>query len=139
MPIDEFLVIGCRIYPVSASSEILLLAGQQKPFDPLSMQPLRTVDRSDFKELSDNVVNAVIALAVETARAGYGALVFCRSRQRSQTTALLISRAMPDGELVSRDVMEKRKEIISELCNLPVGLDDTLAKTVVKGVAFHRT
>lgn len=139
MPIDEFLVIGSRIYPVSTSSEILELAGQQKPFGPLSTQPLRTVNKSNFKELSDDVVNAVVALAVETASAGYGALVFCRSRQRSQMTALLISRAMPDRGVVSCDLMEKRKEIISELCSLLIGVDDTLAKAVMKGVAFHRT
>ena len=139
MPIDEYLVVGNRIYPASTSSKLLELVDEQKPADSSSMPPLRTVNESKFKELTDNVVNAVVALAVETASAGYGALVFCRSRQRSQITALLVSRAMPGQKLISDDLVEKRKEIISELRNLPVGIDETLAKTIMNGVAFHRT
>lgn len=137
VPIDEFLVIGSNIYPASISTKVLDFAAEKKSIDTTSMPPLRMVRSSTFKELSDQVVNAVVALAIETASAGYGALVFCRSRQRSQTTALSASRAMP-GELVSEETMDKRREIITELRNLPTGLDDTLAKTILKGVAFHR-
>ena len=100
--------------------------------------PDRLIRKSDFKELTDPVSNAVVALAIETAKAGYGALIFCRSRQRCQVTALLVSRAMPDDESVAQGVLEKRREIVSELRNLSVELDDELAQIVVRGVAFHR-
>lgn len=138
VPIDEFLVIGSNIYPASISNKVLDFAAEKKSIDTTSMPPLRMVRSSTFKELSDQVVNAVVALAIETASAGYGALVFCRSRQRSQITALSASRAMPGGGLVSEETMDKRREIITELRNLPTGLDDTLAKTILNGVAFHR-
>ena len=45
---------------------------------------------------------------------------------------------MPNDDDVPGNVIDKRKEIISELRNLPIGIDNTLAKTIMTGVAFHR-
>ena len=82
--------------------------------------------------------NAVVSLAIETAAAGYGALVFCGGRQGCQSMAALISEAMPCGLAVDEGMLEKRKDVIGELRSLLVGLDETLAKTIIRGVAFHR-
>ena len=82
--------------------------------------------------------NAVVSLAVETAAAGYGALIFCGGRQGCQSMAALISEAMPCGSAVDDGMLDKRKDVIGELRSLPVGLDETLAKTIIRGVAFHR-
>lgn len=86
-------------------------------------------------ELRNPTINAVVALAVDTASQGYGALVFCGGRQACQNTALLVSQAMPgcDGEL-----LEQRQDIVHDLRGLPAGLDEALEKTVPRGVAFHR-
>lgn len=46
---------------------------------------------------------------------------------------------MPTEQNVPEEIIDQRKEVISDLRNLPVGLDDTLAETVIAGVAFHRT
>ena len=82
--------------------------------------------------------NAVVSLAIETATAGYGALIFCGGRQACQSTAALVSEAMPCGLTVEDGILDKRKDVIGELRSLPVGLDETLAKTMIRGVAFHR-
>lgn len=82
--------------------------------------------------------NAVVSLAVETAAAGYGALIFCGGRQGCQSMAALISEAMPRGLAVDDGLLDKRKDVIDELRSLPVGLDETLGKTIIRGVAFHR-
>ena len=79
----------------------------------------------------------MISLAIETAKSGYGALIFCSSRLKCQTTAALLSEAMPVVE--DDDLLDRRKEVLSSLRSLPVGLDEVLEKTIIRGVAFHRT
>ena len=83
------------------------------------------------------MINAVVALAVETATAGKGALVFCGGRQICQNTAALISRAMSHLN-VDEEMSAKRKDLINELRSLPTGLDETLGDILLSGVAFHR-
>ena len=82
------------------------------------------------------MVNAVVALACETVCAGYGALVFCGSRRICESTAALIARAVP--QIVDEDVLDRRRDVLSSLRSLSVGLDETLEKTILSGVAFHR-
>lgn len=94
-----------------------------------------TIQPSTHTELRNPTTNAVVALAVETAGQGFGALIFCGGRQACQTTALLVSQAMPD---CSCDTSEKRQDVIDDLRSLPVGLDEVLEKTIPRGVAFHR-
>ena len=83
------------------------------------------------------MVNAIVALACETVCAGYGALIFCGSRRICEITAALIARAIP--RIVDDDVLDRRKDVLSSLRSLSVGLDETLEKTILSGVAFHRT
>ena len=83
------------------------------------------------------MANSVIALAVECVLSGYGALVFCGGRQSCQTTAELLSRAMPREEETLQPVLDRRRDVITELRSLPIGLDETLASTIIAGVAFH--
>lgn len=52
-------------------------------------------------------------------------------------TAALVSEAMLGGLDVDDKVLDRRKDVISELRNLPVGLDETLGKTMIRGVTFH--
>jgi len=79
-----------------------------------------------------------VSLAIETVRAGYGALVFCSGRQGCQLDAILISQAMPAEIEISTDVLDRRKQVVTELRSLSVGLDPCLEKTIPRGVAFHR-
>ena len=82
------------------------------------------------------MVNAVVALACETVKAGYGALVFCGSRRISEVTASIISRAIPPA--VDEEVLDRRRDVLSSLRSLAVGIDEVLEKTIPLGVAFHR-
>lgn len=135
-PVEEFLVFGNAIYPASVSNTLLQQLGRNESKQPLSLAPCRLIHESPFKELREPLSNAVVALAIETAMADYGALIFCRSRQRCQKTALLVGRTMPS--IAADDVLDKRKDIISELRNLSIAIDEDLAQAVMKGVAFHR-
>lgn len=90
------------------------------------------------KELGNPTANAMVSLALETALSGYGALVFCGSRQACQSNAVLVSHAMPDETALDNDLLERRMDLIAGLQSLPCGLDPVLQMTVIKGVAFHR-
>ncbi|KAI9876486.1 MAG: hypothetical protein M1830_006397 [Pleopsidium flavum] len=138
VPIEEYLVYDNSIYAASTSSAFFKTASQlnsthQKP----STLPSRSILPSDLKELQKPVINAVVSLAIETVRAGYGALVFCSGRQGCQVDALIISEAMPAANETSTDVLDRRKQAMTELRSLPVGLDPVLEKTIPRGVAFH--
>lgn len=84
------------------------------------------------------MVNAVVALSIETIKAGYGALVFCGSRKRCELTAALISDAAPKGDKVDEETCEARLGVLNDLCSSTVGLEPTLEKTIMAGVAYHR-
>jgi replicative superfamily II helicase len=88
--------------------------------------------------LSNPLLNAVVSLANETARSGYGALVFCSSRSQCEHDALLISQVLPRPEETDLLVMEKRIDLLNELRSTSSGLDSFLEKVIPVGVAFHR-
>jgi replicative superfamily II helicase len=79
-----------------------------------------------------------VALANETARSGFGALVFCSSRLGCERDAILISQVLPKVEEIEPWVMEKRINLLNDLRSSATGLDSSLEKTVPFGVAFHR-
>ena len=138
VPVEEYLVYDRSIYPVSTSSAFFKTTSQLNSIQPLSnLSPTRVIQDSEHSELRNPLTNAVISLAIETAKASYGALIFCSGRQGCQSTALLVSEAMPGLSDVDVKLLDRRKDVINELRSLPVGLDDTLDKTVMKGVAFH--
>ena len=83
--------------------------------------------------------NAVVSLTLETVKAGYGVLIFGSGRQGCQSTAQLISEAMPNPSDNEETILDKRRDVISDLRSLAVGLDATLGFTVMRGVAFHRS
>lgn len=139
VPIEEYIVFENTIYPAATSSAFFKTASQLSLTDPkLSTPPSRLILPSNHKELQKPVINAVVSLAIETVRAGYGALVFCSGRQGCQVNALLISEAMPPASDANPDVFNRRKQVLTELRSLPVGLDSSLEKTIPRGVAFHR-
>lgn len=129
------------IYPAASASLLVKTASQitstASSTRPAAM-PLRAIHPSQHKEFKEPVLNAVVALASETAMAGYGALVFAGSRQSCETIARLISRVMPSFDSVDISVADKRLEVLSELRSLNTALDPVLAATIPFGVAFHR-
>lgn len=141
VPIEEHLVYESNIYAAASTSSMLKAATQLKggsvPIQTPSL-PVRTILPSQHKELQDPVLNAVVALANETVRSGYGVLVFCSSRSGCESDARIISRVLPNSEEVDSVIAEKRAELLSDLTSLPSGLDPVLADTVPSGVAFHR-
>ena len=137
VPIEEYLVHDQAIYQISASSALYSFASQLPSSQSLNrLTPCRSIQTSQHKELRDPVLNAVVALAIETANAGYGALVFCSGRDKCGSIALTISETLKSIDL-DPSILDKRKDVISDLRSLPVGLDPTLEKTIIRGVAFH--
>ncbi|KAL8959640.1 MAG: hypothetical protein Q9193_003530 [Seirophora villosa] len=136
VPIREYLVLGNSVHSITTSSAFFRAASQTSGLTPSQpTAPSMTIEPSTHNELRNPTTNAVVALAVETASQGYGALIFCGGRQACQTTALLVSQAMSDCNL---GTLENRQDIIDTLRSLPVGLDEVLEKTIPRGVAFHR-
>ena len=136
VPIQEFLVCDSSIYITSTSRAFYRSASQLQSTEPsLGVFPTRQIQKSNHHELRNSTTNAVVALAIETAKAGFGALVFCSSRQGCQKTAALIASAMPHE--VNDAALDRRQDVISELRSLHVGVDETLGKTIIHGVAFH--
>ena len=148
VPISEFLVYVNSIYQTPNSASLRLTASQLRTSTTSTthLPPCRLVSPSPHPYLSNPTLNAVVALALETVHAGYGALVFCGSRAGCQTTASLIADAMPDPRDLAgeedqegEEMLERRTEVLNELRGLMMlPLDETLERTVGRGVAFHR-
>ncbi|MCJ1396196.1 hypothetical protein MMC18_009210 [Xylographa bjoerkii] len=138
VPIEEYLVYDNDIYPVSTSVAFLKTASQLKATQIKTVPTShRIVQRSEHIELSSPMTNTIVALALETVEAGYAVLVFCASRTSCQTTAGLISQAMLPAPYCSEDDINARREVLSNLRSLSVGLDEVLERTIIRGVAFH--
>ncbi|KAJ0121332.1 DNA polymerase theta subunit [Diaporthe amygdali] len=140
VPIEEHLVYDSRIYAAGTTSRLIKAAATQANGTQVSQAPstaIGTVAASDAKELQEPVLNSVVALASETARAGYGVLVFASSRAGCESDALIISRVMPPLHEWNIDVQEKRADLLGDLRSLPGGLDPMLEQTIPNGVAFH--
>jgi hypothetical protein len=144
VPIEEHLVFDNSVYPAATSRSFCRTATQlnaqtQSPrLSELRPEPCRIILPSLDKEFKDPLINAVVSLANETARAGYGALVFCSSRIGCERDAVLISQVLPRAEEVDARTMDMRRDLLSELRGTSTGLDPVLEKTVTVGVAFHR-
>lgn len=142
MQIEEHLVFDNAVYSASTSSSFYKTATQLNSSaqgdTQVKPEPLRTIKPSQFKELSNPLVNSVISLAYETAQAGYGALIFCSSRLECERDALLIGQVISFDDAVDANIIEKRKEMLIDLRSTSAGLDQLIEKTVPTGVAFHR-
>jgi DNA polymerase theta len=144
VPVEEHLVFDNSIYPSSNAKMFFENATQLSTrTQGLSQakadaKPVKIIEQSQSKELSNSLVNSVVALANETARSGYGALVFCSSRLGCERDAVLISQVLPRPNEVDESVMGKRNDLLNDLRSSMTGLDSTLEKTVPVGVAFHR-
>lgn len=137
VPIDDYLVYENSIYPAATARQLFQTASKLTSKFPDSITPHRTIEVSTFRQLSNPMTNAMVALAVDTAVTGYGALIFCGSRQGCQTNAVIISEAMPMEITADDDDLSRRLDLLAELRSLPCGLDPVLEKTVVRGVGFH--
>ncbi|BCR84313.1 DEAD/DEAH box helicase [Aspergillus chevalieri] len=141
VPIDEYLIYENAIYPAATSRQLFQTISKLRSASAealtKTMPPHRMIERSTFRELSNPMTNSMVALAVHTAIAGYGALVFCGSRQACQLHAAIIGEAMPGTTDVDPAELSKRLDLLAELRSLPSGLDPALETTLIKGVGFH--
>ncbi|OHF01393.1 DEAD/DEAH box helicase [Colletotrichum orchidophilum] len=139
VPIEEHLVYEGNVYPAATTSELLKTA---KNLNALTHQPasraIRRIEPSSHKVFQDPVLNAVVSLASETAKAGYGALVFASSRYGCEADARWIAKVMPTQFELDPGLIEKRNELMAELRSLGTGIDPVLEETVPMGVAFHQ-
>lgn len=142
VPIDEYLVYENAIYPATTSRQLFQTISKLRNAPSAAvtsrMPPLQIIEPSTARELSIPMTNAMVALAVDTAMAGYGALVFCGSRQACQLHAAVIGRALPRPTDADPLDLSKRLDLLAELRSLPSGLDPALEKTLLNGVGFHR-
>lgn len=137
IPIEEYLVHEDAIYSTANAKDFFRTAIQLS--SPGATQdspaPCREILPSLHRELEHPVLSAVVALAVETAMSGFGALVFCSSLQGSQSTAVLIAEAMPADKIAS--VLDRIMDLFALLQALPGGFEPALSQNVLRGVAVH--
>lgn len=140
VPVEEHLVFGNAVYPAASSSRFYKTATQlnTQNLSQLKPEPSRLITQSPSKELINPLINAVVALSNETARADYGALIFCSSRLGCEKDAILISQVLPTTAEIDPLVAERRRDLLSDLRSTTTGLDPVLARTIPSGVAFHR-
>ena len=141
VPIQEFLAYENKIYPAATSEPGSgVLASSNAPERRRSFREttkaVRVIEPSKHPELKKHSKNTIVSLALETVTTGYGVLVFCSSRAGCQTTAELISRAMPVN--LTPDLLEQRKEVLNSLKCLMLPVDAILESIILCGVAFHR-
>ncbi|KAI1834721.1 hypothetical protein DTO027I6_6967 [Penicillium roqueforti] len=136
IPIEEYLVYENGIYPAATSRQLFHTASKLTAAASLhdTIPPHRIIEPSTSKQLSNPATNAMVALAVETAAAGFGSLVFCGSRNACQIHAATIGEAMPPAE---PEELNKRLDLLAELRSLACGLDPALETTIIRGTGFH--
>ena len=141
VPIEEHVVCNGSIYEVNDAYTLLDTATQlmNRGYAEQRSKACRKVLPSMSKELSDPVLNAVIALTHETAINGHGVLVFAGSRSMCESDARIISRVMPQLHELNEDTLNARGDLLDELRSLSTGIDHILEETIMSGVAFHRT
>ncbi|EGZ77129.1 P-loop containing nucleoside triphosphate hydrolase protein [Neurospora tetrasperma FGSC 2509] len=152
VPVEEHLVYDGKIYPATTTASLLKTATQldtrnvttttttaqgPPPSTTSSLQHIRFIHPSLHREFKDPVLNAVVALANETARAGYGVLVFSSSRAGCESDAVLISRVLPSFQEADPLIRERRLDLLNDLRSSSTGLDPKLEQTIPCGVAFH--
>lgn len=119
VPIKEHLVFDNCIFLASSSKMFYTTASQVKITAQASPygkpEPTRIIKPSESLELKCPLINAVVALANETVRSGYGALVFCSSRTGCERDATLISQVLPLPEEIEPGTREKRNDLINDL------------------------
>lgn len=140
VPMEEHLVYDGKVFPVDVGRR---LAGSSAPpgaqdYVTGRVPPVARISASAHGEFKDPVLNAVVALAHETACAGFGALVFASSRGVCEADARWISRVMPEPGVLSPGLAEKRLDLLGDLRSLSTGVDPALEETVMYRVAFHR-
>ena len=144
MPVEEHLVFDNAAYLASTANSFYKTATQlnartqTQSATQLKPEPCRTIQQSPCKEFKNPLINAVVSLANETARAGYGALVFCSSRAGCERDAILISQVLPRVNEVDTRTLGRRMDLLNDLRSTSTGLDHVLEKTIPVGVAFHR-
>jgi DNA polymerase theta len=139
IPVEEHLVYENSIYLTANAKEFFRTASQLTADDSIPTprpRAHRKIAKSARSELQNPMTNSVIALAVETAVGGHGALVFCSSRAGTENMASLISDAMPT-KTIGHDVWDRRQDVLASLRALPGGFETTFAKTIPCGVGFH--
>ncbi|KAJ0164268.1 DNA polymerase theta [Colletotrichum tanaceti] len=130
-------LMGTKLLTLPQPIQIIGMSATMSPAQHAS-RAVRRVEPSSHKEFQDPVLNAVVSLASETARAGYGALVFASSRYGCENDARWIARVMPTQDELDPDLVEERVDLLAELRSLGTGLDPVLEETVPMGVAFHQ-
>jgi hypothetical protein len=134
-------VYETAVYAVCSSRSVFKTApelGLETSLEDLR-KPSRRIQPSQHQELSNPVLNSIVALANETARAGYGTLIFCSSRAGCESYAILISQVMPESRELPDGVLEGRKDLLGELRSTANGVDRILERTIPREVAFHRS
>ncbi|KAI9758659.1 MAG: hypothetical protein M4579_002907 [Chaenotheca gracillima] len=138
VPIEEFLVYENAIYPAARSVvENFAGASADLPSSQSEVSAAREIEPSPFIELKNPMINAVVSLTMETVQAGYSALVFCSSRSGCERDAALISEVMPAANGLSPELIQARKDVLSDLRNTSVGLEPPLENAILRGVGFH--
>ena len=141
IPIEEHLVYDNAIYPTANAKEFFRTASQLSGRSPGSstQKPVvacASITKSTHQELENPMLNSVVALAIETASADYGALVFCGSRLGAERMASLISDAMP-AHGVADAALDKRADVLASLRALPNGYEAAFNRSIPAGVGFH--
>jgi replicative superfamily II helicase len=144
IPIEEHLVYDNAIYDTANAKDFFRTASQLSG-RPLSAEATptqkpavarRRIERSSHLELENPVINAVVALATETAKQGFGVLVFCSSRPGTERMAAIIADSvLVDG--VTEETYDARSDLMASLQLLPNGYESTFNKTIPSGVGFH--
>lgn len=123
----------CTFRPVPLI-EHLVCNNQIQTYDGDLVSTLPPSDEPRFQK--DPFLHAIVKLATGPVVEGHGVLVFCDSKYRCESLALILAEFVP-YEHLEEGVLEKRADLIGNLATGMTGMDPTLEKTIPAGVAFH--
>ncbi|KAG5943895.1 hypothetical protein E4U53_006987 [Claviceps sorghi] len=131
VPIEEHLVYDGKVFLAGPNDGLGHTPSQLSSQDVTAGKatPIRRVEKSIHKELMDPLLNSVVSLAYESARMGYGVLIFAGSRGMCESDARWVSRVMPQPHELDAHVLEKRLDLLGDLRSLSTGVDPVLEET----------
>ncbi|ESZ99534.1 DEAD/DEAH box helicase [Sclerotinia borealis F-4128] len=143
VPVEEHLVFENAVYPASSSNRFYKTASQlnsqirNNSMGPLP-KPHRLIQTSQHKEFSNPLLNSVVALANETARSGYGVLVFCSNQVLEKTVPMGVAfhhagLTTEERDLVAAAYDEGVLKVMVATCSLAAGINLPARRVILHG------
>ncbi|KAG6032943.1 hypothetical protein E4U41_007071 [Claviceps citrina] len=140
VPIEEHLVYDGKIFSAGPNDGLGHTPSQLSSQDATGSKatPIRRIEKSVHKELTDPLLNAVLSLAYESASMGYGVLIFAGSRGMCESDARLAGLTSEERELIATAYDSGVILVCVATCSLAAGINLPARRVILHNVRMGR-